>query len=315
MENIYLAVKNKNDNIRSKSASGGVCSLIGEYVLKQDGVVYGVAFGDDFSTAEHIRIIDKKDLYKIRGSKYVQSLLGDTFSKIKSDLSRGKLVVFFGTPCQAKALRTLFKDNDKLIICDIVCHGVSSPKIYKEYIEFLKEKNGNIQDFSFRAKEKGWSNQCWKVTYKNDKQDYGSSELNSFKNIYYKHLVHRPSCFKCPYTTVDRCSDFTLGDFWGIEENYSDFKDQLGVSLLIIHNEKALNIWNEMNNRAEVIICEREKCLQPQLIAPVEYNRSRDEFWNDVKNGKNYKNLAHKYGYPSLLRRVKRKVVNMIKGR
>ena len=315
MENIYLAVKNKNDNIRSKSASGGIFSLIAEYVLQNKGVVYGVALSDDFTSAKHIRITEEKNLQKIRGSKYVQSVLGDTFNRIKSDLSDGKLVLFSGTPCQAKALRTFIKDDKNLIICDIVCHGVASPKIFKDYMEFLQSKNGDIDSFFFRAKEKGWSNQCWRVTYKNSKVDYSSSELNSFKNIYYKHVVHRPSCFKCPFTTVDRTSDFTLGDFWGLEKVHSDFIDQLGVSLLIVHNEKALDIWDKIKSETDFITCKKEDCLQPQLVEPVEYVSARDDFWKDVNSGSSYKTLAHKYGYPSILRRIKRKVVNVIKGR
>lgn len=128
-EPIAYACYNKNEKVRLESSSGGIFSLISAEILKKDGVVFGASFNNEFMI-EHTCIESIEELYKFRGSKYVQSIIGDTYKKAKEFLKHGKYVLFTGTPCQIEGLlKYLGKDYDNLYTQDIICHGVPSPNV------------------------------------------------------------------------------------------------------------------------------------------------------------------------------------------
>ena len=157
---ISIVAINKDDNIREKSSSGGVFTEIANYILDKNGCVYGAGFNNNFEV-EHMKITDKSEIYKLQGSKYVQSKIGKIFLEVEKDLKKNKFVLFTGTPCQIEGLKSyLGKDYEKLYTQDIICHGVPSPKAWKKYIGEFK---GNIKDISFRDKTFGWNKFSMKV--------------------------------------------------------------------------------------------------------------------------------------------------------
>ena len=129
---IYAA-KNIDLDSRMHSSSGGMFRLLAEYMETQGGVIYGAAFDDAFRVC-HQRAVCQNEWEKFCVSKYVQSDMGDCYSMVKKDLEDGLPVLFSGTPCQIEGLNRFLVDvdTDKLLICDMICYGVPSPKIWRE---------------------------------------------------------------------------------------------------------------------------------------------------------------------------------------
>lgn len=182
------ACYNKDDRIREESSSGGIFTLLASYIIDNGGIVYGAAFNQNFEV-EHIEVTNKEDLSKLRGSKYVQSKLGDTYSKIKEHLNQDKLVYFSGTPCQIDGLLCfLNKRYDNLICQDIVCHGVPSLKVWKHYLKkFDLEKNAII---SFRDKSTGWDSYSFSIKQKNNSFTELSSQ-NEYMKVFFKRFMFK----------------------------------------------------------------------------------------------------------------------------
>ncbi|MFR1757493.1 MAG: Coenzyme F420 hydrogenase/dehydrogenase, beta subunit C-terminal domain, partial [Thomasclavelia spiroformis] len=239
------ACYNKDDEIRKESSSGGIFTLLASYIIKRGGVVYGAAFNNKFEV-EHIQVSTIDDLSKLRGSKYVQSKLGNTYSEIKKLLSQEKLVYFSGTPCQVDGLLSfLNKKYDNLICQDIICHGVPSPKLWKYYLrQFKLEDNAKIV---FRDKSTGWDSYSFTINQNNKYSQLASQ--NDYMKVFLKDLCLRPSCYDCHSKSLHRNSDITLGDFWGIKEIYSEMYDEnKGTSLVFINSDKGKNIFNKILN-------------------------------------------------------------------
>ena len=215
------AVKSSDDTIREQSSSGGFFSLLADYVLTKGGIVYGAAFDAAFNVC-HSRVDNIADLYKLRGSKYVQSRIGQTFSECKIDLNAGKLVLFTGTPCQISALSYfLHKEYDNLIKVEVVCHGVPSPMIYQQYLKetVIKDvQDRTITKVNFRTKLGSWKKYFFTVEY----EDHGERDMykecvtdSLYMKGFLSDLYVRPSCFECPAKNFTSRADFTIADFWG----------------------------------------------------------------------------------------------------
>ncbi|MBQ9254554.1 MAG: Coenzyme F420 hydrogenase/dehydrogenase, beta subunit C-terminal domain [Bacteroidales bacterium] len=231
-----FAAKNKDIQTRRQSSSGGVFSLIASQVIEKGGKVYGAVFDENFDVC-HSCIEKKEYLYLIRGSKYVQSNTQGIFPKVEKDLKEGKLVLFSGTPCHTAGLRTfLRKDYDNLILLDVVCHGVPSPKVWRLYLDKIRQGE-KVTSVSFRDKAKGWNNSS--ITIKTTKRTisqvmFGQTYMKGFL----KNLYLRPACHHCAFKGYKSLSDITLADFWGVEKEYKDFADRDGVSLVMINTLK-----------------------------------------------------------------------------
>ena len=294
-EPLVYACKNIDDSIRMQSASGGAFSGISDYVLEQNGVIFGACYNDKFKV-EHRKAANKLERDKFRGAKYVQSNLNDIFKDVKEELEEGKLVLFTGTPCQVAGLSNyLKKDYSNLLKCDIVCHGTPSPKIFEEYISYIeKHKENKIKNISFRDKESGWQNQKWKIELENGTVLLDDDDVKIYKRIFNKHYAQRPSCHDCRFTNLNRPSDMTLGDFWGIEKAIPGFADNKGVSLLLINTEKGEGIFNLIKDKLILKQSDCKSCMQPQLDHPAKAADNRMDFWNDYReNGFEY--VVNKY--------------------
>ena len=274
----------KNDDICNNSSSGGIFTLLAAHILRQGGTVFGAGFDEKFRVC-HQRIDCIEDIAKLRTSKYVQSDIGLTFREAEEVLKQGKVVLFAGTPCQIAGLKQyLKKDYDNLYTQDIICHGVPSPKIWEQYLS--EAHNGkDISSISFRDKTLGWNDFSMKVTYK-----YGSAyrELatkDPFERAFLANLILRPSCYQCQYKTVERVSDITLADYWGVETVHPELKEQQGVSLVLTHTEKGAQLLDAVREMAAVepTSLERATTMNHATTHSVNWHRNRETFFTSAK--------------------------------
>lgn len=296
------AVRHKNENIREKSRSGGIFTAISDYVLNQDGIIYGCCLSHDFE-AVHIRANNETERNKMRGSKYIQSKMGETFQNVKKDLETGKIVLFSGTSCQVAGLKKFLNDDYNNLICvDIVCHGVPSLKVWKSYIDWQQKRNrAKIKSVDFRNKKQfGWRAHIETINFDNGKH------VNSFvfRNIFFGHKALRPSCYECHYKSIMHPADITIADYWGIEKAAPEFDDDKGVSLVLINNDKAEKIFNDLKEKLMWKETKIEDSMQPPLIEPFPKPIDRIEFWDDL-NKKNFNYIATKYGGYGVKKRIK----------
>lgn len=230
---------NKDIVIRFDSTSGGVFSLLAQAMYKQKGYVSGAIYTDDFKVVNFISD-DKKDLRRLRSSKYVQSNAEGLYKRIKSLLESGEKVLACGSPCQMAALRSfLRKDYDNLIIVDFLCRATNSPKVFEKYKESLEARYGSkIVAIKDKNKDHGWHSLARKVTFENGQVYYGEGHEDDYRRGYHTNVFERPSCYECKFKGIPRISDITLGDFWGIGSVDPSLEQNLGTSLVMINSEK-----------------------------------------------------------------------------
>lgn len=307
------AAKYKDDSVRLSSSSGGMFTALSNYILGENGVVYGAAFDDDFRVC-HQKAENMVERDKFKGSKYVQSDLGHIFLDVKTELDKDRDVLFTGTPCQIAGLRAYLgnKRYEKLILCDLVCHGTPSPLIWNEYIDLLlKNKKTKLNRFNFRDKGAGWHSSRLYAMFADGSTMYNTPMVDLFDSIFYQHIALRPSCHACVFTNFDRVSDITMADFWGIEECKPDFDDNIGVSLVLLNTIKGKRIFE---NVKEYLIYESsgiDECKQRHLTEPAKPSLKRDIFWKDYyEHGFEY--VAKKYTDYGFINLVKHKIKDNI---
>lgn len=236
-----------DNEIREKSSSGGAFTVIADYVLKKHGIVCGAAFDDNFNV-QHICVADKNDISKLRGSKYYQSNTGSVFSKIKSYLDKGEYVLFSGMPCQVAGLRAfLGKNYEKLFTIDILCHGISSHKVFEKYWEDILGGKKLI-DLQFKSK-KPWGWHAGVNAYFEDGTVYSKIiEEDLYYVAYIQGLSKNKPCGTCLFNRLPRQGDLTIGDFWRVQEFDKALNDNKGTSLVLINNKHGECIFNEVSN-------------------------------------------------------------------
>lgn len=248
------AMYNKNDEELLKSSSGGIFSIIANYILENNGVVFGAAYDENLNV-NHIKIDSKRELEKLRSSKYVQSNIRNTYKEAEEILKQDKFVLFTGTPCQIEGLNSyLMKQYDNLITCDLVCHGVPSPKLFKVYLEYLSKKfKSKVKSYNFRSKSKyGWGLFAEAITNDN-KKHYIKSDLDPYYTNFLECNTYRENCYRCHYTNYNRVSNLTLADYWGVSSIHPKFYSQKGISLILVNNEKGEMILNKILSQIEKI--------------------------------------------------------------
>jgi len=278
---------------RLASSSGGVFSLFAANVISHGGIVYGVAMSEDCEDAVFIRVDDLKDISRLRGSKYMQAHVGDTFINVKSDLEKGQIVLFSGTPCQVNGVTAFLDlrkvDRSNLICCDTVCHGVPSPEVWHKYKNYIEKKYiKKISSVNFREKDTGWKR--FGISYTDSEKSYKYIPLDksTYLQFFLKNLCLRESCYHCEAKT-SRSSDVTIADFWGIEKLYPELNDDCGISLLIVRTE--------IGKRLADSIIEKAIFKKVDLEKAVRYN-SAERFSckrPDARNGFFEYFLAHSY--------------------
>ena len=302
--------KNKNLSERKQSQSGGVFYVLAKHILGQGGVVYGSLIDEGF-VVRHARATTEEQAKAFRGSKYVQSDLGDIFLSVKEDLRLGLPVLFSGTPCQVAGLKAfLHRDYDNLLLVDLICHGVPSPKVWADYVEWQKKNNKKIiTGVEFRDRVLPWGKHMEVLRVGATKKRY-----NIYAKLFYSHNIHRKSCYTCPFTTIERLSDITIGDYWGIENVKPEFRDEYGVSAILVNSLIGQRIWGEVCEQFDYFECKAENITvrNPQLSKPVTSPITREAFWEDYKQG--FGLIAKKYGGNNLKGKIKR-LIKRILGR
>lgn len=289
-QRIY-ACWSKDDNIRARSSSGGIFSHLAEYVIVNGGgYVCACGYSDDVTECLHKIINSVDQLDDLRRAKFVQSKKYDVFSQVKRLLEQGNEVLFCGTPCEVGGLKQyLLKHYDNLITCDIICGCVSSPEVYKTYIEFLNQKyHSKAFSVNFKDKRAGWRGKAIAVKFESGQEYYNSILDDDYCVSFHSRYNIRPSCFNCKYRSLKRVSDFTLGDFWAIEKYNENFDDNKGTSFVLVNTDKAYKILQRLDiNMNHMSINYEEYCVKYNLRMNINPNMVSEEaratFFDDVK--------------------------------
>ena len=282
-----FACYRKNLVKRMESASGGIFSVLAELIISEGGVVFGAAFDEQWNL-KHIAVDNTDDLIQLKGSKYVQSEIGNSFVKVKELLEQGRKVLFSGTSCQIQGLKSfLKKDYNNLLCVDLICHGVPSPKVWQKYIEEIS--NGrNLFKLNQRDKSKGINNAPIIFEFEDGKKFKQKYNDNLYIRGFIQNLYLRPSCYKCDFKGIERSSDITIGDFWGLENYKPDFVDKYGVSAVIIHTQKGLELFERIEDKLSIVDCNnnyewvtsQNPCVDKSVIV----NSNRRAFFNRLDN-------------------------------
>lgn len=301
----YAAIY-KDNEIRENSSSGGIFSALAD---KFD-VVYGVAMTDDCYGAEMIRV--EGDISPLRGSKYFQAKVGDTFKQVKKDLEDGRKVLFSGTGCQINGLTMLLgKEYPNLFLLDIICHGTPSPKLWREYAKYQEKKHGKLESVNFRCKDDSWIDFGIK-----ENQIYISKDTDPFMCMFLRNYCLRPACYDC-HAKHYKKSDMTIADFWGIENVAPEMNDGRGTSLVITRTEKGQELFDSIKSELKWKEVSYEDGVKgnPSEYSSVARPQQRETFFEDLDQLP-FEEMEKKYAADikvSLARKVMRKIKRTIK--
>ena len=291
---LAYGLKHKNLFVREGSRSGAAFIGISDFVLNKGGVVYGAAMQDDFSVT-HMRAENATERDLMKKAKYVQSNTENVYPKVAEDLLENRWVLFSGTPCQVSSLRDYLEcrkiNDEKLVCCDMICHGVPSPDIWKKYILLIEKKyQKKIVDAQFRDKDFGWDSHYESFVLENGKKIV----TREYTDLFYQHIMFRPSCANCQFSNTHRMGDLTMGDFWGIEKQDASFDDNKGVSIVLVNSIKGKEIFERIKDEYEYFACDVKNCMQPTLYTPSVPSPKREQFWEDYSE-MDFGRLVKKY--------------------
>lgn len=320
-ETIALAAFTKDEEIRKESSSGGIFTEIAKYVLLNDGVVFGAAYSNNWHV-EHIEVKEVGNLNKLRGAKYSESKLANTYDRIKKYLNKDILVLFSGTPCQVAGLKSFLKrDYSNLICIDFICHGIPSPVAWSNYIQERMKLDGvNHKPISInqRSKITGWSNYNYScvIEYENNLKYQSLSGSDMYMKLFCNDYILRESCANCHFKGFDRCSDITLGDFWGIWNIDVKMDDNKGTSLIMLHSDKSKDLITNISDKIVLkeVSLEDASRENPAILYSSKEKSEREKVLDSICNGNfDITNELFKEVQPSmpLWKRVIKKIKNM----
>ena len=328
---VYAAI-NKDEDIRSKSSSGGIFTIVAEKIIQQGGVVFGVKFDNEWNVIfGHTEIVE--GLKNFRGSKYVQAWLGDTYKDVKAFLNKGRLVLFVGTPCQVAGLKRFLKrDYERLLTMDLICEGVPSPKVWKKYLKEELARQGKkntvlshpisendvlIKDISFRNKSLGWKKFSFALTLakasaEGEKNSVLPSYINrksAYMQAMFQYLDLRPICYQCPFKSCKSHSDITIADYWGITILHPEMDDDNGTSMVYIHSVKGEKYF-DLNKVWYIETNYEEAFNYNNIVTSVKIHPKRDFFFSKIDSDisiiklMNILSFPPSYYFKLLIRRI-----------
>ncbi len=295
LEPDYYIARLKNESELLKSASGGLFAALSDYVLELGGRVYGATYDSDWKVV-HIGgdNVETRDL--MRDSKYVQSDIRTIYQDCLETLKTGRFVLFTGTPCQTSALRRFIEktsiNTDKLILCDLVCHGVGSPQIWSLYLTRLQRRIGRIVNIKTRNKSYGSG---YNMTITGEKENYrrpGSAD--PYVSLFQQNCILRPSCFHCPMKNINRVGDLTIGDFQKAKQYYPQYYDGKGVSVALVNTEKGKKLLQKIQNRLNFQQVSKESAMQINLQGQIGGYVQRNVFFKRL-NSDSFETVLKKY--------------------
>lgn len=315
-EPLAYACNHKEDGIRAQSSSGGVFSAVASWIIQQGGVVFGAGFDEELNVC-HISVEKEDDMHLLRGSKYVQSTIGNSFVEAKKYLDQGRLVLFSGTPCQIDGLlHYLCKDYDNLYTQDIICHGVPSPKVWRKYISFMERTfGGKIKcepHPSFRMKGEGWMRYAMSLTFDNDMAYHVVHREDIYMRAFLKNCSLRLSCYQCHSKTTNRNSDITLADLWGAKSICPELFDDKGTSFVWCNSEKGYKMLMALADQLEIQEISLSDGLKYNTAAYESEKKpsSRQWFFNNLDQYE-FDYVVKKATKPTLSSTIKKKVISL----
>lgn len=288
---VYAALS-LDEKVRMESSSGGIFTELARRIIYQNGVVYGAAYNECFEVY-HYCVDGKEDLHKIRGAKYAESNLGNSFIDILERLQQGQLVLFSGTPCQVAGLKSFVKKDFANLFCiDFVCHGIPSPMAWKSYVEYRAKEDTDGEfpyHINMRSKNTGWSKYQYSnvFEYKSGKQHSVLSSQSLFMKLFVENYISRPSCEECKFKGYNRISDITLGDFWGIWDIEPEMDDNKGTSVVLVHSDKGRLLWKEIDSqiRCKEVSLKQASQQNLSMLMPFESKLKRNFVLEKIKKG------------------------------
>lgn len=287
-EQTAYIVQNKNEKVLRESTAGGAFTAIAKYILKNNGVVFGVELNSDL-VSRHVYIENEIELSRFRNSKYIQSCVGDkTFKQVKSFLDQGKIVCFSGTPCQIEGLKNyLGKDYEKLVTVDVVCRAVPSPLIFRKYVEYQEKKMSNaIKTVCFRDKYYGYKYSTMNIiTDRNHGNYHQGVETDPWLRAFFSNICDRPSCHHCHFRKQYRVSDFTIWDCFHVGRFSKELDNDKGATRVLVHTDKGQKIFHTIKSDFRYIQITPEAIVTgtKEMKDSVAPNERRQSFFNDAQ--------------------------------
>lgn len=288
---------NNDIKIRLQSSSGGIFTLLAEQILLKGGVVFGACFDKHWNVV-HSYTETIEGLARFRGSKYVQSYIGDSFLQTRKFLDEGRDVLFSGTSCQIAGLKNfLQKPYQNLLTVDVVCHGVPSPKVWQRYLYesacnayHIKKRTlsfslaDKITNISFRSKDNGWKKYHVKIEYQNGKKNVIPYNNDTYMDLFLSDLSLRPSCYACPSKLYYTQSDITLADFWGVDQLHPEIDDDKGCGLILLHNDYAFALLKSRDCQLKEQKLDEVITFNPSIAHSVKEPVNRNFFYTIFNN-------------------------------
>lgn len=312
------AAKAKEDALRKESSSGGIFSLLARQIISDGGIVYGAAIRKSDLSVCHCSAENEEELSWLRGSKYVQSDVGDTYGSVRSQLDAGRKVLFSGTPCQVAALRNfLARDYDNLICVEVICHAAPSPLAWKKFLEKRAAASAKGRDIarpeavidrriSFRRKNWGWKRFSLSLHFMNDKEYLLDLRTDTFLRGFLSELYNRPSCHECSVRELRSGADITLGDYWNVHQRFPEMDDDTGTSVVLVNSEKGAMLINLIKSVCDVLASDYADICQtnPAVYQSGDPHPKRALFFKNIRNGMDFDLLVIKFLNRSLWRRM-----------
>ena len=281
-----FAAINLDEKVRAQSSSGGVFSLLAEQTIFKGGVVFGAAMSENQHKVCHIAVETLEGLAALRGSKYLQSEIGTTYSQAKEALQSGREVLFSGTPCQIEGLRSfLQKDYPNLLCADVICHGVPSPRTWNVYLSEIERAVGQKATWiTFRKKSPGWKHYSMHIQFPNGKVFSKDNRDSPYMRAFLQDVSIRPSCYACRFKKLNHVSDITLADYWGIQNQYPDMDDDKGTSLVLVHSEKGQQRMDALRDSLRLQEVPVTQALKPNpaMTQSAKPHKRRQEFFEHL---------------------------------
>ena len=276
--------------LRMDSSSGGIFSELAQEVIRKGGIVFGAGWDESFHVV-HKSVERDEELSSLRGAKYSESRLGDTFLNIRKELDKGREVLFVGTPCQIAGLKAFLRGKDSNLLCvDFVCHGVPSPMAWEQYLRYRSRKDADGQlpeSVNLRDKKSGWSRYQYSNVFRYpDGREYREiSTMSAYMKLFTGNYILRTSCGNCSFKGYVRHSDITLGDFWGIWDIDPQMDDNNGTSAILIHTDKGAAYWDRIKTR----VCTKQVSLDsfshenPSVLYSSKQRNERTEILETIR--------------------------------
>lgn len=297
-----------------KSSSGGIFTVLSDLFLEEGNAVVCSVYDWEEYAVRYVLITNQAERDNARGSKYLKSDPGCIFSESEKWLKRNpsKRLLFVGMGCEVDGFRAYLdakKLRTRVTLVDIICHGGGSPLVWNLYAKSYEQKSqSRITQLYFKDKRINWYNPVPVAVDENGNE----GSIREYVNLYNSAYVYRPSCYVCPYASVNRNSDITIGDYWGIEKIYPDFYDPMGNSVVLIHTDHGKEIFDKVRPRMSVIESGIEECRQHNLSQPTKMPVDREKFWLSLRS-EGIEKIIKKYGKIGLVYRAKRKVKRLLK--